>query len=59
MIEIVFVRHGESIGNKENRFRGRFDFPLNENGIRQAQLLRDELKSYRFDKIYSSPLSRT
>jgi broad specificity phosphatase PhoE len=58
MIEIIFVRHGESVGNKEDRFRGRFDFPLNENGIQQAQLLREELKSYHFAKIYSSPLSR-
>lgn len=58
MLEIYFVRHGESAGNKENRFRGRYDFPLNENGIRQAESLRDTLREIQFDAIYSSPLSR-
>lgn len=58
MTEIYFIRHGESVGNREDRFRGRHDFPLNENGIRQAQCLRDELTRIQFDAIYTSPLSR-
>lgn len=58
MVTIYFIRHGESVGNKENRFRGRFDFELNENGIRQAEALRDELSDVKFSAIYSSPLSR-
>lgn len=59
MLEIYFIRHGESVGNKEERFRGRCDFPLNENGIRQAEALRDELSSHHFTTIYSSPLQRS
>ncbi len=58
MLEIYFIRHGESQGNREDRFRGRHDFPLNENGIRQAEALREELQTIQFDAIYSSPLSR-
>lgn len=58
MLEIYFIRHGESAGNREERFRGRHDFPLNENGIRQARALRNELGTVKFDLIYSSPLSR-
>jgi len=58
MLEIYFIRHGESAGNREDRFRGRFDFPLNENGIRQAEALRQELTNIEFGAIYSSPLSR-
>jgi broad specificity phosphatase PhoE len=58
MLEIYLVRHGESVGNREDRFRGRHDFPLNENGIRQARALYQELSSVRFDAIYSSPLKR-
>jgi broad specificity phosphatase PhoE len=58
MLEIYLVRHGESVGNREDRFRGRHDFPLNENGIRQARVLYQELSSVRFDAIYSSPLKR-
>jgi probable phosphoglycerate mutase len=59
MLEIYFIRHGETAGNRENRFRGRHDFPLNENGIRQAEALRDELREVSFDAVYSGPLSRT
>jgi broad specificity phosphatase PhoE len=58
MLEIYLIRHGESAGNREDRFRGRHDFPLNENGIRQAQALYQELESISFDAIYSSPLKR-
>ncbi len=58
MLEIYFIRHGESVGNRENRFRGRHDFPLNENGIRQAQALSEVLSPLNFRVIYSSPLSR-
>jgi len=31
--KVVFVRHGESTWNKENRFTGWTDVPLNETGI--------------------------
>jgi broad specificity phosphatase PhoE len=58
MLEIYFIRHGESVGNLENRFRGKHDFPLNENGLRQARALKKELKEVPFLKIYSSPLHR-
>jgi broad specificity phosphatase PhoE len=58
MLEIYFIRHGESVGNLENRFRGKHDFPLNENGLRQARALKQELKEVPFLKIYSSPLRR-
>lgn len=59
MLEIYFIRHGESVGNKEELFRGRCDFPLNENGIRQAEALREELAIHHFEAIYSSPLQRS
>ena len=58
MLEIYLIRHGESVGNREDRFRGRHDFPLNKNGIRQARALYQELSSVPFDDIYSSPLKR-
>ncbi len=55
---LIFVRHGETAANRENIFRGRMDFPLNENGIEQAKCLADELLRFHIDTIYSSPLSR-
>jgi probable phosphoglycerate mutase len=57
-LEIFFIRHGESVGNKENRFRGRHDFVLSENGFKQAEALRRELEQTDFDAVYSSPLKR-
>jgi len=52
------VRHGESIGNKENRFRGRYDFSLSETGVQQAQALKKELRVVKFTIVFSSPLKR-
>ena len=58
MLEIYFIRHGESVGNKAERFRGRCDFELNPTGLRQAEALRQELAAVRFEAVYSSPLQR-
>lgn len=55
---IYLIRHGECAGNAEERFRGRTDFPLNENGLRQATAVGDALKNTRLDFVYSSPLLR-
>lgn len=58
MLRIYLIRHGETAGNKEGRFRGRTDFPLNKRGLKQAESLANELKDINFSLIYSSPLSR-
>jgi len=55
---IILIRHGETVANRENIFRGRMDFPLNEVGIHQAECLAKELLKFKIDAIYSSPLSR-
>ena len=55
---IYFIRHGETNYNKEHRYQGHLDIPLNEIGISQAEKARDELAGLVFDEIYSSPLSR-
>lgn len=57
-MRIYFLRHGESEGNRENRFRGRMDYPLTERGIYQAENAGRYLKGGHFEKIYSSPLKR-
>ncbi|MCD6454010.1 MAG: histidine phosphatase family protein [Candidatus Aminicenantes bacterium] len=58
-MRIYLIRHGETRGNKEGYFRGRSDFPLNENGIVQAKSLAVALKNSGIQKIFSSPLSRS
>ena len=55
---IILVRHGESEGNKEKVFRGRKDFPLTENGIKQAKNLAQALSVFDFKRVYTSPLQR-
>jgi broad specificity phosphatase PhoE len=55
---IYLIRHGECVGNREGLFRGRYDFPLNEVGRRQAESLAEELKDVEFDAVFSSPLKR-
>ena len=41
---VYFIRHGECDGNRDKRIRGCVDFPLNENGVRQARALAARLK---------------
>ncbi|RKZ33133.1 histidine phosphatase family protein [bacterium] len=56
---IILIRHGETVANREGIFRGRYDFPLNENGIRQAKNLTNHIhKRFSIDAIFSSPLKR-
>lgn len=57
-MRIFLIRHGETKGNREGYFRGRSDFPLNENGVRQAKALGEALKDSGIQVVYSSPLSR-
>lgn len=52
------VRHGETAWNREGRFQGQRDVPLNERGIEQAEALARALKSCGAKFVWSSPLSR-
>lgn len=61
---ICFIRHGQTDWNTKGLMQGRDDVPLNSQGIKQAidasKALKEALEgaSFKFDKIYSSPLSR-
>jgi len=57
---LTLVRHGESIGNAENRLQGQSDYPLSERGRLQAQALMERWKKYQmgFDHVIASPLAR-
>ncbi|MGB2963236.1 MAG: histidine phosphatase family protein [Anaerolineales bacterium] len=56
----VFLRHGESTGNAENRHQGQADFPLTKQGKSQVNKLAADWKEreMKFDLAFSSPLSR-
>lgn len=55
---IYVIRHGQTDLNKEGKLQGRLGFPLNENGLNQAKLLKEKLKDIKFDYVYSSPQER-
>lgn len=58
--DIIFLRHGESVGNAERRWQGQADYPLTERGRQQAQALVDRwlAEGRTFDCILASPLKR-
>ena len=55
---IILVRHGETDWNKQGRFQGQIDIPLNKNGKAQAKAASEFLKNKIIQKAYSSSLSR-
>jgi broad specificity phosphatase PhoE len=56
--ELLLVRHGQSTANAGGIWQGQMDFPLSEEGRRQASLLGCSLSGERFEGLYSSPLAR-
>ncbi|MBP7175329.1 MAG: histidine phosphatase family protein [Thermoclostridium sp.] len=59
MLEIMIVRHGQSVADIENRYESRVDFPLTDLGHAQAAKLALWIKlNYPPDFIVSSPLKR-
>lgn len=58
-MEVLVVRHGQSVADIERRLEGRADFPLTELGCKQAEKVAKWIsEKYRQDIILSSPLKR-
>ncbi len=59
-MELLIVRHGESVANAEGRMQGQSDYPLSERGQAQAARLGRFLAAtgLHFDAAYTSPLTR-
>jgi len=55
---ILLVRHGETQWNRESRFQGQMDIPLNENGKAQGRCAAALLKEVALDFAVSSPMAR-
>lgn len=58
-MEIVFIRHGQTDVNKENRLQGaKVDAELNEYGRQYAKKAAANFDESQFDVVYSSPMKR-
>ena len=55
---IILIRHGETNWNKEGRFQGQIDIPLNEKGKEQASKASQYLEEIEFTKAFSSSMKR-
>ncbi len=58
MTEFVFIRHGETDWNRQLRWQGHADVPLNEVGVAQAARLGTRLAGAPADRLMSSDLQR-
>jgi phosphoserine phosphatase len=57
-MKLVIIRHGETMWNLQKRTQGVTDIPLSPNGVEQAGLTRDALRSEVIAAAYASPLKR-
>lgn len=59
MVRVLFVRHGESIGNSRRILQGWLDLPLTAKGLEQAQQVAAALAGIGpIAAVYASPLRR-
>ena len=57
-MRLILVRHGESVGNFENRLQGHTDYELTPRGEAQAKQTADRLHELGVKSVYTSPLRR-
>ena len=59
MTTLYLVRHGETVDNANQIMQGQTQGELNENGIRQAQEVRETWKDRQIDVVIASDLKRS
>ena len=57
-MRLIFIRHGQTTGDVENRYGGAYDDELSTEGLAQCAQLAEELASKGLSKLYCSPLKR-
>ena len=58
MTDFLIIRHGETDWNRQLRFQGQIDVPLNATGHEQAGRLAERLRAEPIDLLISSDLQR-
>jgi broad specificity phosphatase PhoE len=54
----ILIRHGQTVWNKGDRFRGQIDLDLDDLGLRQAQAIASHVSHWPVSRLFSSPLKR-
>lgn len=57
-MDIYLIRHGETVENSKGTFYGSLEPHLNEVGIKQCKILKQELENIEFSKMYVSSKTR-
>ena len=57
-VRLLLVRHGETDWNRQQRFQGQIDVPLNPMGQKQAEQAAEFLKTVPIDRAITSPMLR-
>ena len=58
-MRLYIIRHGETDWNRRRLLQGRSDIPLNENGLKLAEVTGEALQDVPFDLCIAGPLIRT
>jgi 2,3-bisphosphoglycerate-dependent phosphoglycerate mutase len=58
MVLLLLARHGETVANRQKRFQGHKDYPLNSLGEEQAGRLAKALERYPVEAVFASDLAR-
>ena len=58
MTSLIVIRHGETDWNRQHRFQGQIDVPLNALGLEQARRMGQRLASEAIDHLVVSDLTR-
>ena len=57
-VELILIRHGQSLYNLENRFTGWRDVDITETGVHEAHGVAQQLKGVKIDIAFTSCLMR-
>ena len=57
-MRLIVIRHGQTIGDVEDRYGGAYDDALSPEGESQVRQLADELASKGIQRVFTSPLQR-
>lgn len=55
---MLWLRHGETMANRQRRYMGHLDWPLTEKGWEQAHQIKEEIGTYPVEWVVTSDLLR-